>query len=88
MMIDHLQEVLPRLQHFPPEMQEEIANHIEALEQEVFAHDRMKEFPQMASSEEPWEDPAGSLSDLPDDMFEELDKIRHANPPSPPLELP
>lgn len=35
----------------------------------------------MASFEEPWEDPAGSLSDLPDDMFEELDKIRHDKVP-------
>ncbi len=76
MMIDRLQEVLPHLQYFPPEMQEEIANYINELEQEAFAYGRMKELPQMASSEEPWEDPAGSLSDLPDDMFKELDKIR------------
>ena len=88
MMIDRLQEVLPHLQYLPPEAQEEIANHIEALEHKAFAHGRMKELPPMTSLEEPWEDPAGSLSDLPDDMFEELDKIRHANPPSPPLELP
>ncbi len=78
MMIDRLQEVLPHLQYFPPEMQEEIANYIKELEQEAFAHGRMQELPQMASSEEPWEDPAGAWSDLPDDMFEELDRIRHS----------
>lgn len=88
MMIDRLQEVLPHLQYFPPEMQEEIASYIKELEQVAYAHGRMKKLPQTISSEEPWEDPAGSLSDLPDDMFEELDKIRHANPPSPPIELP
>ncbi len=34
-MIDRLQEVLPHLQYFPPEMPEEIASHIEALEHKV-----------------------------------------------------
>ena len=88
MIIDRLQEVLPDLQFFPPEMQEEIANHIKELEQEAFAHGRMREFPEMALDEEHWEDPAGAWSDLPDDIFEELDKIRHSNPPTPPIELP
>ena len=87
-MIDRLQEVLLHLQYFPPEMQEEIASYIKELEQVAFAHGRMKDLPQMASFEEPWEDPVGAWSDLPDDMFEELDKIRHSNSPTPPIELP
>jgi len=52
-MIDRLQEVLPHLQYLPPEAQEEIANHIEALEHKAFAHGRMNELPQIVSSEEP-----------------------------------
>ncbi len=88
MMIDRLQEVLPHLQYLPPETQEEIANYIKFLEQEAFARGRIKELPHVAASAEPWEDPAGAWSDLPDDMFEELDKIRHSNPPTPPIELP
>jgi len=88
MMIDRLQEVLPHLQYLPPEAQEEIANHIEELEQEAFAHGCVEDVPYNASLAEPWQDPAGAWSDLPDDMFEELDRIRHSNPPTPPIELP
>ena len=84
-MIDRLQEVLPHLEHLPPEVQEEIANYIETLESEVFTHGNLYTFPQTKYQEE-WQDPAGTLSDLPDDMFEELDRIRHANPPTPPIE--
>ena len=88
MMIDRLQEVWPRLQYLPSDMQEEIANYIGDVEQEALARGRMLGFPDMELGEELWEDPAGALSDLPDDMFEELDKIRHSNPPTPLIELP
>ena len=83
-MIDHLQEVLPRLAYLPPQAQEEVANYIELLERKASMEEQAADF----TSEEPWIDPAGSLSDLPDDMFEALDKIRHSNPPTPPFELP
>ncbi len=84
MMIDRLQEVLPHLEHLPQETREEIADYIEALEHEAFARGRIKDFPHKTSLVEHWEDPAGAWSDLPDNMFEELDKIRHSNPPTPP----
>ncbi|GAC1629606.1 MAG: hypothetical protein NVS4B11_28620 [Ktedonobacteraceae bacterium] len=87
MMIDRLQKVLPHLEYLSPEAQEEIANHIEALEHKAFAHGRIEDILQDVSSTEPWKDPAEAWSDLPDDMFEELDKIRHSNPPSPPIDL-
>ena len=32
------------------------------------------------------DDPAGAWRDLPDSMLEELDQLRHASPPTPPLE--
>jgi hypothetical protein len=35
-----------------------------------------------------WQDPFGAWSDLPDTMFDDLDQLRHTNPPTPPLELP
>jgi hypothetical protein len=35
---------------------------------------------------EQWQDPAGAWSDLPDDMLEELDRLRHACPPTEELE--
>ncbi len=88
MIIDRLQDAWPHLQHLPPDMQEEIANYIQDVEQEALARGRITVVPGMEVDEEPWEDPVGSLSDLPDDMFEELDKIRHSNPPSPPFKLP
>jgi len=78
--IDHLQEVLPRLAHLPPQAQEDVANYIELLERKVYMEERAEDF----TLEEPWIDPAGAWSDLPDDMFEELDKIRHSSPPTPP----
>jgi len=83
-MNDHLQEMLPRLAHLPPQAQEEIANYIELLERKAFMEERAEDI----ASEEPWIDPAGAWSDLPDDMFNELDKIRHSSPPTPPIELP
>ena len=85
-MIDRLQEVLPHLEHLPPEAQEEVANYIEALEQEVFIHGEFRKIPDKTSQTAHWVDPVGSLSDLPEDMFDELDRIRHANPPTPPIE--
>ncbi len=78
MIIERLQEVLPHLQYLPPDMQEEVANYIQDVEQEALARGCMLGLPNMELDEEPWEDPVGAWSDLPDDMFEELDKIRRA----------
>ncbi len=89
-MIDRLQDILPYLEHLPPEAQEEAAIFIEALaealEREAFAPGRAGSVPLEKESMEQWEDPAGAWSDLPDTMLEELDQLRHASPPTPPLE--
>jgi hypothetical protein len=90
-MIDRLQEVLPYLEHLPLEAQEEAALYIEslieALESEVFFPGRIRSVPyHHKESVEQWEDPAGAWQDLPDTMLEELDQLRHASPPTPPLE--
>lgn len=85
-MIDRLHKILPHLEDLPPDIQEEVANYIEAVEREAFVLGRLHILPSETSQTDNWEDPVGSLSDLPDDMFEELDRIRHANPPTPPIE--
>ena len=89
-MIDRLQDVLPYLEQLPPEAQEEAATYIESLA-EAFKHEsltpgRVQHTPHELQSAERWEDPAGAWHDLPDNMLEELDQLRHANPPTPPLE--
>ena len=89
-MIDRLHDVLPYLEHLPPEAQEEAASYIEALaealEREAFMPGRIRRFPREIQSNEHWEDPAGAWRDLPDTMHEELDELRHASPPTPPME--
>jgi hypothetical protein len=88
-MIDRLQNVLPQLEHLSPEAQEEAAMYIAALTEAL-------EFESLVSGrkglarwqiEEPWEDPAGAWSDLPDTLLEDLDHIRHSSPPTPPIDL-
>jgi len=80
-MIDRLQDILPHLEQLPPEAQEEAATYIEALaealEREAFAPGYVRPVPQERESIEDWEDPAGTWSDLPDDILEELDQLRH-----------
>jgi len=89
-MIDRLQDILPHLEHLPPEAQEEAANYIEALaealEREAFVLGRIRREPREIGALEQWEDPAGAWSDLPDTMLEELDQLRHAIPPTPPID--
>jgi len=87
-MIDRLQDVLPYLEQLPPEGQEEAATYLESLA-EAFKHEnlasgRIQHAPREIPSVESWEDPAGAWRDLPDNMLEELDQLRHANPPTPP----
>ncbi|GAC1568040.1 MAG: hypothetical protein NVS3B14_15960 [Ktedonobacteraceae bacterium] len=89
-MIDRLHDVLPYLEHLPPEPQEEAANYIEALaealEREDFVLGSIQPLPHEIRTVEHWEDPAGAWRDLPDTMLEELEQLRHASPPTPPLE--
>ena len=86
-MIDRLQDILPYLEQLPPEAQEEAATYIESLT-EAFKHKDLASgrIQHEFQSAEIWEDPAGAWRDLPDNMLEELDQIRHANPPTLPLE--
>ena len=89
-MIDRLQDVLPYLEQLPPEAQEEAATYIESLT-EAFKHESLapepiQHVPHGMQLVERWEDPAGAWRDLPDNMLEELDQLRYANPPTPPLE--
>jgi hypothetical protein len=80
-MIDRLQDILPSLEHLPPEAQEEAATYIEALmealEHEASLPDRIHAVSSEKESMEQWEDPAGAWRDLPDSLFEELDQLRH-----------
>ncbi len=85
-MIDRLQDVLPYLEQLPAEAQEEAATYIEALTQVLRKHGTTNQT-QERQREEPWEDPAGAWGDLPDTMLDELDALRHASPPTRPLEL-
>lgn len=89
-MIDRLHKVLPYLEHLPPEAQEEAASYIEALaeafERTDFVLGRIRRIPCKIELVEHWEDPAGAWSDLPDTMIEDMDQLRHASAPTPPLE--
>lgn len=85
-MIDRLQDMLPYLEQLPPEAQEEAAAYIEALTESLERTSRLHGHAPARELEEQWQDPAGAWRDLPDDMLEELDQLRHANPPTPPLE--
>lgn len=86
-MINRLHDLLLFLEQLPPEAQEEAATYIEALaetfEHEAFALERIRALPAEGASEEPWNDPAGTWSDLPDSLLEDLDHLRHASHPSP-----
>jgi hypothetical protein len=89
-MIDHLHDALSYLEQLPPEAQEDVASYIEALVEalgrETFVPSHPRRVPPEIQLTKQWEDPAGAWSDLPDTMLEELDRIRHASPPTPPLE--
>ncbi|HCI81013.1 MAG TPA: hypothetical protein DHW02_15140 [Ktedonobacter sp.] len=73
-MIDHLQDLLSDFDHLPDEAQAEALVHIKALLEFL---DRDVPIHQRTAYEEQWVDPAGAWSDLPDDMLEELDRLRH-----------
>ncbi len=93
-MIDRLQHALPDMEQLPEPAQEELAVQIEALLERL--EPRKKGQPGASSkakkrTKKEWENPVGAWADMPgtvDEMFEAFEKIRHTNPPSPPVELP
>jgi len=100
-MIDRLQGMIDRLQHALPDMgqlpeseQEELAAQIEVLlERLEYQKKGQGGAPSKArkSAKKEWKNPVGGWADMPDtvdEMFEAFEKIRHANPPSPSVELP
>ena len=77
MMIDRLHDVLPYLEHLPPEAQEEAATYIEALA-EVLKHtsimrNQSGDVASRESKSAQWQDPFGAWSDLPDTMLDDLE---------------
>ncbi len=87
-MIDRLHDLLPSLEKLPPELQEEMATYIEALA-ETLQHTSITrtQFKNRSVQEQaPWQDPFGAWNDLPDTMLDELERLRHSSPPTPPLE--
>ncbi len=90
-MIDRLHDALPFLEHLPPEAQEEAATYIEALAEALKYTSMIRTQSTDVSGQKlrnaPWQDPFGAWSDLPDTMLDDLDQLRHASQPTPPLEL-
>ena len=87
-MTDRLHDLLPSLEKLPPELQEEMASYIEALI-ETLQHtsiDRTHFKNQSVQEQKAWQDPFGAWNDLPDTMLDELNQLRHSNPPTPPVE--
>jgi hypothetical protein len=92
-MIDRLQQELSDMEQLPEPAQEELATQIEALLERLQyqkkgqrgASSRVEK-----STKKEWKNPVGAWADMPDtvdEMFEAFEKIRHANPPSPLVEL-
>ena len=76
-MIKRLHNILPSLEHLPPEAQEEAATYIEALV-EALQHTSMRttSSKQQEASDAVWQDPFGAWSDLPDTMLDDLEQLR------------
>ncbi len=69
------------LEHLPPEAL------VEALKLAFMIHSHTRDVLSQEPSNVQWQDPFGAWSDLPDTMLDDLDQLRHANQPTPPLEL-
>ena len=83
-MIERLQEVLTRIGHLPPEIQEEAAAQLEILAEpfEAIPNEHTN------STRGKGRSLAGAWSDLAwDDEAEAFDRMRHATQPTPPIEL-
>jgi hypothetical protein len=91
-MIDRLHNALSYLEQLPPEAQEEAATYIETLVEAwrlaLITDSHAEEVPSQEPTNVEWQDPFGAWSDLPDTVLDDLDQIRHASRPTPPLELP
>jgi len=74
-MIERLQRAIEKIEHLPPEIQDEAATQLEVLAEPFEPHFASKSL-------------AGAWRDLPDadTMIDELDQLRHSVPPTPPLE--
>lgn len=85
-MTDKLQDMIDRAKLLPQLEQEELIAQIEML------LERLERQVHKQNAHSPtWKDLAGAWADLPDtvdEMFDTLDAIRHAGPPSPSIELP
>lgn len=75
-MTDRLHRLFDRIEQLPATEQDEIAEQFEAL-----AELYLRKIAQPASLPRP--SYAGIWSDLPDDMEDELDRMRHEVPPTP-----
>ena len=83
-MIERLQREVSHLEHLSPDEQEELAIYIEALRETR----ELDTSPSALEPAEPWHDPAGAWSDLPeDDEAETFYRMRHETEPSTPIEL-
>jgi hypothetical protein len=83
-MLDRLHEVLDRIQYLPQSEQEEVVEQIERLLARI---ERRR--PKAQEHSTTWHKLIGVwANDNVDQAYAELDRIRHANPPSPPLQLP
>ena len=83
-MIDRLNEVLDRLEHLPQSEQEEVAEQLERLL--ALIEHRQLETSKHSTS---WRKLIGVwAADDVDTAYAELDRIRHDNPASPPIQLP
>lgn len=82
-MIERLHRTIEELGHLPPEVQEAAAEQLEALisAQRNERHDRAEQRSAL--------DLLGAWSDIPwERMDTELDRIRHENEPTPPIDEP
>lgn len=83
-MIDRLHEALDRLQHLPQSEQEEVAAQLEQLLTRIERRLSKEQEPSTA-----WRKLIGVWADDDvDQAYAELDRIRHVNPPSSPLQMP
>ena len=93
-MIDRLQHALPDRELLPEQAQEELAVQIEVLLEQL-AYQKKSQGGTSSkgkkSTKKEWKNPVESWANMPDtvdEMFDAFEKIRHANPPSSPIELP